>query len=120
MELASLQYSNTPILQHSITPSLQSVQVAHVAPGFEKPLAVVPHEDVPARIASLEAARCADRNSQRVPKQRADGAAVRDDDDGFSGVTPGEFIEAGVASLRGLAPALALRDDIIGAAGFEE
>src|SRR6266540_3350425 len=121
-------YSNTPILHHSITPtphysntpSPHSLQVAHVAPGFEKPLAVVPKEDVPACIASPEAARGAERNSQRVPKQRADGAAMRDDDNGFSGVTAGEFIETGVAPLRGLPSALALRDDIIGTTGFEE
>ena len=55
-----------------------------------------------------------------MAKQRTDGAAVRDDDNGFSGVTPAEFFEAGVASLRGLPSALALRDDIIGAAGFEK
>src|SRR6185436_8436378 len=94
--------------------------MAHVAPGFEKPLAVVPKEDVPACVGSFEAARCAGRYSQRVPKQRADRAAVRDDDDRFAGVTAGEFFEAGVASLGCLPRAFALRNGIVGAAGFEE
>src|SRR6266516_301637 len=88
-------------------------QVAHVAPGIEKPVSALEGKEIPAPVEAGESAGRLQRQAQRMANQRAEHSAVGHDHQAFAAVPKGELFKTGQNAGEPFAAALATGDDMV-------